>query len=348
MKRNELSDVNRETQISFSLIPLGNSPVPPGRQGHAWAVHGQHLYVFGGRIADTRTGSKSTRTIVNDLWRFNLDGFQWELVESLGEVPSPRHNHTALAYQDKIWVFGGTGGDHIFNELLAFDLKNNTWQLLHPANTALIRGRHGHSASLATLKDSTKMVIFGGGLWEDNRRVYLKEVLLYDFKENSWEVLECAGSVPLGRSFHSANVLGDMLVIFGGWWMEEVKAKREEFYFNDVVVLELGGKVWRKVVSVGDVPGPRNRHSSLLIDGKRLFIYGGNYYDQKTRKGSFYSTAYLLDLNESTANWTKINTKGTSPALSHHHAILFNNTILMGMGEVRRKKLHETYLLNIH
>eukprot|EP01124_Arcella_intermedia_P003171 TRINITY_DN11730_c0_g1_i3.p1 TRINITY_DN11730_c0_g1~~TRINITY_DN11730_c0_g1_i3.p1 ORF type:complete len:269 (-),score=37.40 TRINITY_DN11730_c0_g1_i3:16-822(-) len=208
MKRNELSDVNRETQISFSLIPLGNSPVPPGRQGHAWAVHGQHLYVFGGRIADTRTGSKSTRTIVNDLWRFNLDGFQWELVESLGEVPSPRHNHTALAYQDKIWVFGGTGGDHIFNELLAFDLKNNTWQLLHPANTALIRGRHGHSASLATLKDSTKMVIFGGGLWEDNRRVYLKEVLLYDFKENSWEVLECAGSVPLGRSFHSANVLG--------------------------------------------------------------------------------------------------------------------------------------------
>ena len=63
---------------------------PPARVGHAQAVLGSKLYVFGGRA-----GVEMGESELGDLWAFDADGGSWEELRA-PNVPSPRcakHRH---------------------------------------------------------------------------------------------------------------------------------------------------------------------------------------------------------------------------------------------------------------
>lgn len=60
------------------------------------------MYVFGGFEYQTDQYS-------DELHYLDLDTMEWTRVEALGESPSHRDFHTAVAYNDKMYIFGGRG-----------------------------------------------------------------------------------------------------------------------------------------------------------------------------------------------------------------------------------------------
>jgi len=284
------------------------------------------------------------------LWCYDIPQNLWTLVNPTGDIPTPRHNHSAILFDSKIWIFGGTNEDSVLNDLYVYDITQNSFLKISNANVGVIAPfLHGHSATLyAKPGENAKMLIFGGGYWKDNQRCYMNQIYSYDLIDNQWSILEVTGDIPCGRSFHSTCLYEDCLLIFGGWWMTGDGRSRKEFYTNEILVFDLLTNTWKQHKPTIHTPGPRNRHSWVALDKNRFIVYGGNYYDQKNRKGYFYNNMYYViiskDQNKLSFKWQEI--LGDTPTLSHHHAFIFENKLCVGMGEVRTHKLHNMYWIS--
>jgi N-acetylneuraminic acid mutarotase len=94
--------------------------------------------------------------------------------------------------------------------MYALDLKNFKWEPVHGRGEVPIP-RDEHTALIY----ENSMIVFGG-FAENGERV--NEIYRYYFKENKWEkVLVLGGNeAPSPRVGHSAVIMGDSLVIFGG------------------------------------------------------------------------------------------------------------------------------------
>ena len=77
-------DVEQQTWHCVS----GGSCSPPPRVGHAQAVVGTSLLIFGGR-----TGVQMGEQPLNDMWSLNTKTEVWEEQQHKGDVPSPRSFH---------------------------------------------------------------------------------------------------------------------------------------------------------------------------------------------------------------------------------------------------------------
>lgn len=76
----------------------------------ALTVFKNQLWLIGGS-RDTPGGS----TDLSDIWRSN-DGISWVQVETQGEQFAPRNHHSLTAWNDRMWLIGGYGGD-IFSDV---------------------------------------------------------------------------------------------------------------------------------------------------------------------------------------------------------------------------------------
>lgn len=84
---------NRWTQLDC----IGYIPVP--REGHAAALVGDVMYIFGGR---TEEGND-----LGDLAAFRISSRRWYTFQNMGPSPSPRSGHSMTSYGKQIIVLGG-------------------------------------------------------------------------------------------------------------------------------------------------------------------------------------------------------------------------------------------------
>ena len=66
---------------------------------------------------------------------------------------------------------------------------------------------------------------------------------------------------------HSALLLGDKIVVFGGW--------NGKVAFNDLWVYDTGTSNWIKARVGGTIPAARHGHTMELLDDGRLVLFGG-------------------------------------------------------------------------
>ena len=95
--------------------------VPSRRFGHSGAVHegSKQLIVFGG------WDGKDT---LNDLYSYSLHDKEWKRSETTGTPPPHRYRHTAVVFENSMFVFGGVDKQHCrYNDLQRLDLRNNVW-----------------------------------------------------------------------------------------------------------------------------------------------------------------------------------------------------------------------------
>ena len=89
---------------------------PGPRYGHAIALVGTYLYLFGGK--------GEAGIIYNDLWRLDMENSSWELMQSSSAAPpNPRFGHSMIAAEDALVVFGGWEGKTADNQVWLFDLS---------------------------------------------------------------------------------------------------------------------------------------------------------------------------------------------------------------------------------
>jgi len=71
----------------------------PMRQFHTASIIGNHMFVFGGGDG---------KSWLNDLLIFDLVHLEWSTaIETNGFCPAGRLQHSAITFEDKIFLFGG-------------------------------------------------------------------------------------------------------------------------------------------------------------------------------------------------------------------------------------------------
>ncbi|KAM2663830.1 hypothetical protein EV1_010336 [Malus domestica] len=221
----------------------------------------------------------------------------WLYPKIMGFNPSERWGHSACYSRGVLYIFGGCCGGMHFSDVLVLDLEKMLWNTL--VSTGQGPGpRDSHSAIVL----GHKMIVFGG----TNGSKKVNDLHILNLVTKEWTRPECTGTPPSPRESHTATLVGDeKLVIFGG------SGEGKGNYLNDLHVLDLNTMRWTSPEVTGDIPVPRDSHSTIVM-GKKLLVYGGDRGDR------YYGGVDMLDMN--TLTWSRLAVQGSSPGARAGHA----------------------------
>ncbi|KAL6517168.1 hypothetical protein OROHE_017874 [Orobanche hederae] len=198
----------------WSLIEA-KGEIPVARTGHTVVRANSVLILFGGE--DTK------RRKLNDLYMFDLKSLTWLPLHCTGPRPSPRTNHIAALYNDKmLFVFGGSSKSKTLNDLYSLDFE--AWygqELKHEVFTRRLEAvvvEHfvGQSGIL-------QVVVVRKNLEDQSKNLEFRpaETLIFDVLKFEWSlaVVSPPSSITTSKGFSLVLVQHkerDFLVAFGG------------------------------------------------------------------------------------------------------------------------------------
>jgi hypothetical protein len=196
--------------------------------------------------------------------------------------------------------------------------------------------REGHSAV-----SLDGMLIVFGGCYLDKQ--CFNDVHVYFTNKQLWVPVKTVGLPPTEREGHTATVVGDRMVVYGG--------SSQLGYLGDVYVLktslstESGEELvmaWGRPdvgTSITTPPG-REGHSETLVDS-RIFYIGGY-----TEKGF---TNELLVLDTASMSWEEPHVSSLKPpAREGHSANLYNERIYIWGGFTDGGCLQDLWILDVN
>eukprot|EP01025_Chloroclados_australasicus_P066148 TRINITY_DN9052_c1_g2_i1.p1 TRINITY_DN9052_c1_g2~~TRINITY_DN9052_c1_g2_i1.p1 ORF type:complete len:705 (-),score=87.47 TRINITY_DN9052_c1_g2_i1:281-2119(-) len=169
----------------------------PCRENAIAVFHKDALYVWGGRYERSWDHFSEFEAQPHDcMWRYDLIQGHWE---QYGTFPSQLHRrlasdrtgHSAVVYNDKIWIFGGLSGNQstYYSELFTFDTIKREWEVqttnfIGPAVT----GRGWHQAVVY----NDNMVVYGhnGDCMQQAQNPEC--VFTFNFSSSSWSMERCS------------------------------------------------------------------------------------------------------------------------------------------------------------
>jgi len=287
----------------------------PALRAHTTTLVGSNIFVFGGCDA---------RACFNELYVLDADAWYWSKPRVVGEAPVPLRAMTCTAVGKKLVVFGGGDGPAYYNDVYVLDTVNFRWSRPRMFGDRAPSKRRAHTACLY----KNGIYVFGGGdgvrALNDIWRLDVSDVHKMSWKlvcESSPDKAPTSGGGggglgrgdlrPKARGYHTANMVGGKLIIYGGSDGGEC--------FNDVWVYDVEAHLWRAV----HIPVTYRRlsHTATIV-GSYLFVVGGH-------DGTEYSNDVLL-LNLVTMTWDKRKVYGLPPSgRGYHGAVLHDSRVLM-------------------
>ncbi|KZT69462.1 galactose oxidase [Daedalea quercina L-15889] len=261
-----------------------------------------------------------------DIYLFNTETMQWSHPQMLGDIPPPCRAHTATLVDRRIVVFGGGEGPAYYNDVYVLDTVSRRWtHKVFPEDAPLPPPRRAHTAVLY----KGKVWVFGGG----NGMEALNDLWTLDCsgptERMRWEQVETRGRKPMPRGYHTANLVGNVMVVVGGsdgrecfsdiwclsldtlWWSQpklENSYRRLSHtstqvgsylfimgghdgsqYTSELLLFNLVALSFEPRTTAGKPPSPRGYHVSFLADS-RMFIFGG------FNGNEVFDDVHLLDL----------------------------------------------------
>lgn len=227
---------------------------PSGRASHSAVTDDLAgvMYIFGG------SGSHFGYTNKRDLCEFCFETETWRLLSNpLEDMPSARYGQSMVAYQEGLYVWGGTHGTNYPTDMHRFELLSKQWEYVHTSGE-LPCGRYRHQAMV---KDDLMYIVGGSGI---NR---YGDVFTFNFGTSVWRKLHCTGTdLSDGRYAHSAVLLDGFIYLYGG---------NDGVRHDDLQQLDLETKVWSRVVVHGHCPPGRDFHAAVLRKDS-MAIFGGS------------------------------------------------------------------------
>ncbi|EKD18510.1 uncharacterized protein L3040_007465 [Drepanopeziza brunnea f. sp. 'multigermtubi'] len=275
-------------------------------RAHTTTLVGSNVYIFGGC---------DSRSCFNELYVLDADAFYFSNPYVCGEIPLPLRAMTCTAVGKKLIVFGGGDGPAYYNDIYVLDTVNFRWSKPKIGGERQPSKRRAHTACLWR----NGIYIFGGG---DGVRA-LNDVWRLDVADTnkmSWRLVSPPSSAsvedktkPKARGYHTANMVGSKLIIFGGSDGGEC--------FRDVWVFDVETQHFSPVNI--PVSYPRLSHTSTIV-GSYLFVIGGH-------DGVEYSNEVLL-LNLVTMVWDKRKIYGIPPRARGYHGTVLHDSRLIVVG----------------
>lgn len=115
--------------------------------------------------------------------------------------------------------------------------------------TDMPSARAGHSMCYY---DDT-LLVFGG--MTVGQQV-TNDVYVYSIADDKWARQPVFGTKPAPRWCHSAQLVGQTLLVFGGWSYVTQAGERHTF-LNDLHALDVESMTWREIQTFGEIPRPR-------------------------------------------------------------------------------------------
>ncbi|KYO18212.1 leucine-zipper-like transcriptional regulator 1 [Alligator mississippiensis] len=197
----------KTAECVWKPIPQSKSS-PCDRYKHACCICKGFVYLHGGRHT----------TNLSDFWRYSIESNEWEMLHGSGDGPEELEEHSMVAYQGMLCVFGGML-DSAFTQTKAplwmYDIDSARWtecrhteaetESTAPAN------RKGHSAVVY----SSSMYVYGG--YFDIKGIS-QEFWALSFDTGEWSCISALSydTGPGPRHGHSAVVYSTGMYLFGG------------------------------------------------------------------------------------------------------------------------------------
>ncbi|KAI0126434.1 hypothetical protein BJ170DRAFT_405878 [Xylariales sp. AK1849] len=287
----------------WSRPPVSGAPHTPLR-AHTMTLIASNIFVFGGC---------DSRACFNELYVLDADSFHWSSPHVAGDIPVPLRAMTCTAVGKKLVVFGGGDGPAYYNDVYVLDTVNFRWHRPRIVGDNTPSPRRAHTACLY----KNGIYVFGGG---DGVRALndIWRLDVSDMSKMSWKLVSGATSAspnrdnrPKARGYHTANMVGSKLIIYGGSDGGEC--------FNDVWVYDVDSHIWKAVTI--PITFRRLSHTATIV-GSYLFIVGGH-------DGNEYSNDVLL-LNLVTMTWDKRKVYGLPPSgRGYHGTVLYDSRLVM-------------------
>lgn len=188
--------------------------------------------------------------------------------------------------------------------------------------------------------------MFGGASGSSDNYILRNDSFCFNQSNNTWYKLKPLTTPPTARAAHSAcSDHQNNLFIFGGAVKNGALALDALF---QMTLLENYNCEWKVVEVVGAGPGKRYGHA-MVYNRPNIFLIGGNLGSTVTNE------VYVLDLEDTTLMWKKLNVPGNIPcARSYHSAAVCkygkadSMIILFGGRDVNNTPLNDTWGLRQH
>lgn len=164
--------------------------------------------------------------MVDERFACRTETMQWSQRDTKGDVPPACRAHTTTLVDRKLVVFGGGQGAIYYDTVYVLDISTRTWTRPN-IKAPFPPCRRAHTAVLY----QQKIWVFGGG----NGMTALHDVWTLDVSDMAhmkWEQQHPTGRKPDPRGYHTANLVGNVMIVVGG-------SNAKEF-FHDIWCLDLG------------------------------------------------------------------------------------------------------------
>ncbi|KAG2769665.1 Dynein alpha chain, flagellar outer arm [Phytophthora cactorum] len=267
---NELYRLDVTNGYTWSKLTSSQSDdeVPAPRWRHSAILFEKNIIIFGGFAAEKR---------MNDLWIFNTELKVWEqkYAQSFWEgLPQCRGAHSATLVGEKMYVFGGYGGNGFgrtdFNDLHALDLHSFKWQEIQ-SDGEKPEPRSGHQTCLV----KEQLLVIGG--WNSFKQ--FQDIFVFDLPTKTWSLL----SIPLYSPICNHTCVSVAAVphwkvfLFGGNSGDLAESGTAQgAYLNSTAVLDTGSMVWLNPPVKGELPKAR-ADTAMVFDAhtNHLIFFGG-------------------------------------------------------------------------
>ena len=264
------------TSHSSSAGGIKSVTGPDGRWGHTLVMCGNSTaLLFGGQ------GGGGSELCRDAMWLRDTTTRNWTRppASKTKTTPAARMGHACAVGDGRAYVFGGAKYKRFFKDVNVFDPALGTWEALPPTGGAAPT-RSYHTCT----HYRGELLVWGGVVPQPDPTPdeSTNELHVFAVAERNWYVPIVSGELPKPRSGHSATVMGQQLVIFGGWDQPAV--------FNDAFALDLATMEFSKLELQGTAPSPRSWHCAVRLDDTRVLIHGGYDGDEAL------NDAFVLDL----------------------------------------------------
>ncbi|PVD26303.1 hypothetical protein C0Q70_13974 [Pomacea canaliculata] len=295
----------------------------PRRVNHAAIAIGEKVFSFGGYC----TGEDYETRRPMDVHVLHTETLRWRLLptpsdrQDVQNTPYQRYGHTAVAYEDSSYIWGGRNDtDGACAVLFCFDTDSYTWH--RPEVHGRPPGaRDGHSACVV----ARKMYIFGG--YEEEVDRFSNEIFSLDLVSLSWCAIHpMGGKPPTWRDFHTSSPIGDLIYIFGGRSDQGMEMfTNQEIYCNTMYTFNTNTWVWETVHVSEEEPTGRRSHSTFEYNG-RLYVFGG--YNGVVNR--HFNDLHMFDPETKTWSLLKVRGEGPCPRRRQSCCLVGSKVFLFG------------------
>ena len=227
------------------VAPTGDVPSP--RYGHTMVNIEGKFYLFGGQ------GNEARALFLDSTYMFNHSTNNWKNLKPTSK-PTARQGHSAVAYNGKMYMFGGQGQQD-YQDVWVYDPVANSWQMLGSSGGPASRVNH----AAAVLGGS---FYISGGKKGDGSQLY-GDLWSYNIASQSW--IQKASFPQGGRYGHSMAAIGNKLYVYGGETANGISA--------DIWVYDASKNSWNMLIPQHVAPGRRNQVT--VADSSHIWVCGG-------------------------------------------------------------------------